>query len=506
MKQCLFILLLLSAAFAAGQSVSNNTSACSANGVPTTGCNGVGGMPFLGNPADIGAETTVLNPLPTNVSPLSVKSMLYAGATTRIMAEYQPWFCNTSSPCNGHKVNGMEESNPAQVLEQAKWMKTVGADVVDVDYYGCSTACGQGSGQAYNLSVTSALANAIAANPSITPTFLIMLDGGSVDGSGVGQCPPASGDQSACLSAAFEAQVDYLAQTWLYQSYYETNASDGNPIVMYFVGTGDWPDTNFSTVYAAVKAHATAGNSCGSGCTYTRTVDFVDENSGAFSESGIDGGYAWVQPQVYSSTAQFCWKGSSCTGSGYLAGFYSAARANPSQIAVGALYKGFNDYNAGWGSNRVMAQQCGNVLGLTAGAITAAGYNSTSQLQYAQLVTWNDYEESTEVETGVSNCYTITTPTISGSTLSWSLSSSDSYASTSTISSFSIYTGTGTPTTLYASGISPTSTSHVAPTLSPGQSVWVYMVGSPLIQNQLSPPSTAGVATGYTITGGAFLN
>src|SRR5271165_342434 len=476
------------AGLALGQSTTNNTSSCSANGVPTAACNGVGVMPLFTDPSNVGVQTSTVDPLPTNVSTQSVKTSLYAGATTRVMAEVQPWFCNTSSPCNTHLNIGMEMSNSAQALAQAQWMKTIGADVMDIDYYGCSTSCGQGSGQAYNLSVTTALANAISANPSTTPKFLIMIDEGAIWATGTGQCPPASGDQSACLIAAINLQNDYLAQTWLYQSYYETNATNGHPIVMFFINPGFWPDTNFNTVYGGVASHATLGNSCGGGCTYTATVDFVSLDAGAFSTTGIAGGFAWPQPNIYSISNQLCYAGNPCSFN-YLADFYSHARANLSKIAIGVLYKGFDDNNAAFdgGDDRVIAQQCGQTLNLAAGAISTAGYSSSSQLQYVQLATWNDYEEGTEVETGVDNCISIGQPIISGGTLSWSLVKSDAtYAATSTISSFSIYTGTSSPVTLFASGISATSTSHAAPTPSPGQNVWVYMVGGPLIQNRLS--------------------
>jgi hypothetical protein len=492
-----YILVAFLSLPAFAQGTANNTSACAASGNPTAGCNGVGIMPFLGNPSDSGLQTTVLNPLPTNVSSSNLHSMLYSGSTTRVMVEYQPWFYNVS-PYNGHKNIGMNESLAAQVLKQAQYMKTLGADVTDVDYYGCGASCGESSNQAYNLSVTTALANAIAANPSTTPSFMIMIDGGSFDSAGgrsgggspgVGQCPPATGDQSACIVAALEIQVDYLEKTWLTHSYYEKNAKNGHPIVLYFIGEGGWPDTSFAAVFAAVSAHATAGNSCGSGCTYATTVDFVNENAGAFTTSGLAGGYAWPQPNTYSITNQLCWEGSPCTYN-YISDFYATARANPSKIAMGVGYKGFNDYNASWGSNRVIAQQCGQVLGFTANAVSTAGYSSSSQLQYFQWATWNDYEESTEIETGVDNCYTINQPTISGGLIHWSLNAANSYASTTTISSFSIYTGTTAPTTLYASGISAAATSYTAPSLGSGQYAWVYMVGKPLIQNRLSPSVT----------------
>jgi hypothetical protein len=499
MKKFLFIILLLALpAFA--QSVTNNTSACGpANGFPTAGCNLTTGMPFLGNPANTGLETATPDPLPVNTSTLSVHNYLYAGSTTRHIGEYQPWFCNTSNPCNGHKVNGMEESNAAQVLVQAQWMFTVGMDATVVDWYGCSDYCStpQSSAQHYNNSVTLALASAINSNPSTTPKFMIMLDIGAIDGSGTGQCAPAGGDQSACVIAAINLQMDYVAATWLGHSYYETDRN-GRPMVLIFgINTGPYPGTNFTTVWNAVSAHVTSGNSCGTGCTYPATIDFIDENAGAFSESGIAGGYAWPQPNSWSSTNQFCYLGNPCSFN-YIADFYSHARSNPSKIAIGVGYKGFDDFNASWGSNRVIAQECGQLPGLLGTAVSTAGYSSSSQLDYFQWATLNDYEEGTEVESGIDNCMTVSTPVISGSTMSWSLLNTDAtYASTNTINSFSIYTGTGSPTTLFASGISATSTSHAAPTLTAGQSAWVYMVGQPLIHNQLSGPSVNNNPAGY---------
>jgi hypothetical protein len=38
-----------------------------------------------------------------------------------------------------------------------------------------------------------------------------------------------------------------------------------------------------------------------------------------------------------------------------------------------------------------------------------------------QIATWNDYEEGTEVETGIDNCVAITAA-LSGQTLSWAIS------------------------------------------------------------------------------------
>jgi hypothetical protein len=507
MKRCAFFVIIWISSVAWAQVPFVRPPACDFG----AGCNGVGSMPFLNNPADTGAQTTTVDPLPVGVSTVNLHSILYSGATTRTIAEYQPWWYNIS-PYNGHKNIGMNESLSAQTLEQAQAMKTEGFDSVVVDYYGCSSSCptAQSATQAYNLSVTQSLAGSIAANPSTTPTFMIMLDQGAINGSGTGQCPyatsPAATAQS-CIISAGDIQLDYIAANWLGQSYYELNAKNGHAIVMLFITKTNWiTGINWSTIYSAWAAHATAGQPC-TGCSggvYPVTVDFLDQDNVAFGEAGMAGGFAWPQPNSYSITNQFCWEGD-CSFN-YLASFYSTAQTQtasvPATITVGAIYKGFDDYNASWGTNRVIAQQCGQVLNFTAGAIASAGYSSSLQLQYVMDATWHDYEEGTEVETGVKNCFTVNAPTLSGTTLSWSLTKSDAtYANTSTISSFSIYTGTGSPTTLFASGISPTATSHAAPTLTPGESAYVYAIGQPLIQNQLSPALTAGTCASFVAGG-----
>jgi hypothetical protein len=65
---------------------------------------------------------------------------------------------------------------------------------------------------------------------------------------------------------------------------------------------------------------------------------------------------------------------------------------------------------------------------------------SSYTLPYVQIATWNDYEEGTEVEAGIDNCYTISASVnYQSRTLNWTLGPSDSYASTSTIRHFTVW-------------------------------------------------------------------
>jgi hypothetical protein len=211
---------------------------------------------------------------------------------------------------------------------------------------------------------------------------------------------------------------------------------------------------------------------------------------GSFTASTYDNGrFIWLQPAVYGSTQQFWWGSSTNSSPVYLDNFYSAAQSHPSQLAVGALYKGFDDNSASWGGNRVIAQQCGQVLLKTANEISKYFGGSHPQIPYVQVITWNDYEEGTSVEDGIDNCYTVNA-TLTGSQLSWSLSASDTtYASTSTIHHFSVYFSDAAGN-LYSAALNlPVTTSSLdLSTLIPTGTwtVYVEMVGQPLIINRMS--------------------
>src|SRR5262249_4008737 len=115
--------------------------------------------------------------------------------------------------------------------------------------------------------------------------------------------------------------------------------------------------------------------------------DFIFQSYTGFTHTVSGGSYSWVivtDPEY---------------GMDYLTKFYNAALAAPDEEAIGAAYKGFNDTLASWGENRIMDQQCGQTWLQTFDKANSY-FNSTNQLDGFQLVTWNDYEEGTEIETG----------------------------------------------------------------------------------------------------------
>ena len=138
----------------------------------------------------------------------------------------------------------------------------------------------------------------------------------------------------------------------------------------------------------------------------TQPVFFFQNNDG-FAHTLSDGSYSWVMP----TTSDY--------GMSYLASFYDTGMPLTTEQTVGAAYKGFNDSLAAWGSGRIMGQQCGQTWLQTFSEIDDL-YNSGKQLSALQLVTWNDYEEGTEIESGISNCLTVSA-VVSGSALQWTI-------------------------------------------------------------------------------------
>jgi hypothetical protein len=91
----------------------------------------------------------------------------------------------------------------------------------------------------------------------------------------------------------------------------------------------------------------------------------------------------------------------------------------PSEQTMGAAYKGFNDTLASWGSNRIMGQQCGQTWLQTFSDFNTR-YSAGKELPALQLVTWNDYEEGTEIESGIDNCLSLS-GTVAANTLQWTI-------------------------------------------------------------------------------------
>ncbi len=162
-------------------------------------------------------------------------------------------------------------------------------------------------------------------------------------------------------------------------------------------------NTTLAIDWATVRAQA-AGNPL-----------FIFRNASGFTTADSDGSFSWTNPSSNVND-----NGARATQDN----FYTTGIAHPSLLTIGSTYKGFNDSLASWGSHRVMNQQCGQTWLATWAEINKY-YSASNQLPFVQLATWNDYEEGTEIESGIDNCVTVSAA-LSGQTLKWSITGQES--------------------------------------------------------------------------------
>ena len=384
------------------------------------------------------------NSAPGNVSRIDVHSLLYPGATTKVYAHLLLWFGGSN-----HMNIGYNSTDPAQVHRQIMDMISRGIDGVVIDWYGPNNSIDQ---------ATKLVMAEAEKHPGFS--FAIMVDQGAIKWNACSGCSP---------QAALIKQLQYIEQAYFPSPAYMR--SQGRPVVTNFN-----VDLSYSINWDQVTA------------VLSSQPLFWFQNNSGFTHPLSGGSYSWVMP----TTTDY--------GIGYLGSFYNAGFAKPSEETVGATYKGFNDTLASWGSNRIMGQQCGQTWLQTFWEINKL-YNSGKQLPILQLVTWNDYEEATEIETGINNCLTVSASVASNS-LHWSIKGNEN-----TVDHYVAYVSTDGKN-LMALGDAPTGSgslnlcSYSIPNGS--YTGFVQAVGKPSIMNQMSGAVkfSLNCATGSTSSGG----
>jgi hypothetical protein len=383
-----------------------------------------------------------------NVSKLDIHSLLYPGATTKVIAHFMPWWGDPK-----HIKVGYSSHDPAQIHRQIADMISRGVDGTIIDWYGPKDFTDQ----------TAKLVMAeVEQHPGFT--FAIMVDKGAIANSPCTGCNP----QQTLVSL-----VQYVEQTYISSpSYMRVN---GQPLITNFD-----MDLTYTVDWAAVKAASSTN------------PDFIFQHKGGFTHVVSGGSYSWVIVNVTDE------------GMDYLSQFYGAGMASPGKETIGAAYKGFNDTLASWGENRITSQQCGQTWLQTFNKINSL-YNSTNQLDAVQLVTWNDYEEGTELETGIDNCVSLSA-SLSGSVLNWQITGNEN-----TIDHYVVYISADGNNLMPLDDLSPGSNSLdlCSYSLASGNySAYVQAVGKPTMRNQVSgrtqyTAQCAALGSGGSGAGGA---
>ena len=364
-----------------------------------------------------------------NVSRLDVHTLLSSGLKTKVYAHLMLWFGKSN-----HMNVGYNSTDPAQVHRQISDMISRGIDGVIIDWYGSNT---------FEDQATKVVMAEAESHPGFT--FAIMVDQGTIKWDSCSGCSP----QQALLS-----QLQYIEQTYFPSPAYMTD--QGRPVVTNFdidlAYSIDWNALN-----AALSTHPL----------------FLFQNNSGFSHVLSGGSYSWVMPTA------------SNYGLSYLASFYGAGISSGEQV-VGAVYKGFNDSLAAWGSHRIMGQQCGQTWLKTFSEINGL-YNSSKSLPALQLVTWNDYEEGTEIESGIDNCFSVSAA-VSGTSLNWTPQGDEG-----TLDHYQLYISSDgqnlMPLANMAAGLR--SVNLCSYSMPVGNYVlYVQAIGKPSMANQISPPAS----------------
>jgi hypothetical protein len=376
------------------------------------------------------------------VSKSDTHSLLYSGNTTKVYAHLMVWFGGSN-----HMNVGYSSTDPAQVTRQITDMISRGINGVIIDWYGP----GSSTDQATRLVMAEA-----EKHPGFT--FAVMVDSGALKWDSCKGCTP----QRALIN-----QLQYIEQKYFPSSAYMTEG--GRPVVTNFdidaVYTIDWNAVNASL---------------------STKPSFLFQNNDGFSHTLSAGSYSWVMP----TTSDY--------GISYLSSFYQTGMAHPSEHTAGAAYKGFNDTLASWGSKRIMKQQCGQTWLKTFAEINGL-YNSGKQLPFLQLVTWNDYEEGTEIESGIDNCFSLSA-SVSSKSLQWTISGDES-----TVDYYRVYISTDgknlMPLVDNAVGLRSVNLCSF-PVPAGSYKLFVQAVGKPTLSSQISGAVNYSPACGGSSAGG----
>jgi hypothetical protein len=383
-----------------------------------------------------------------NVSKVDVHTLLYSGNNTKVYAHLMVWFGQSN-----HMNVGYSSTDPNEINSQVNDMVSRGIDGVIIDWYGPNNSKDQ---------ATQLVMAAAESHPGFT--FAIAVDKGAISEYTCGGC---SGQQ------ALIDELQYVEQTYFTSPAYMTK--NGVPVVTNF-DIDNYYTIDWNAVNNALSTHPL----------------FLFQNSGGFSHVLSDGSYAWVMPTQTDY------------GVSYLTNFYDVSFGYPGQQTVGATYKGFNDTLAAWGSNRIMSQQCGQTWLETFSEINGL-YNSGKQLTDLQLVTWNDYEEGTEIESGISNCFSLTA-SASANGLNWKVQGNEN-----TVDHYNVYISTDGQNlmslTAPAAGIHSLNLCAFPMPVGTYQ-MFVQAVGKPSMANQITgaisySPSCSGSSGGGGTTGGS---
>ena len=314
-----------------------------------------------------------------NVSKLPIASLLYPGATTKIYVRFMPWFGDQK-----HYPVGYQSDDAGQVKRQISDMMSRGISGAFIAWYGRQDK------------FKDRVASQFMRESEASGFQFALSFSGSMD-----HCAK---DPGCDVSEALVSDINYANSNYMHSSSYLR--VNGRPLFFIF------DLTKYNIDWNRVRNEAQG------------QPLLMFRNSGGFNHAQSGGAYAWLAPEGS--------KPNDPASLQYLDRFYTAAQQNSRMVQIGSAYKGFDDSQASWGKGRQVPQQCGQTW-LSSLAEAGRFYSQRNQLPMLLVVTWNDYEEGTEMETGIDNCASVSA-SVSGTKLTWKLNGQEN-----TIDHFTIF-------------------------------------------------------------------
>ena len=370
-----------------------------------------------------------------NVSKVSIRSALHISDSTPIWAHLMVWFGTPS-----HVNVGYDSADPNQVHKQLDDMQSRGIQGAIIDWYGTDS-----SHTHEDKAATLVMQDAQERGGF---QFAVMEDAGG----GPQLCAQTPGCN---VTSQVAADLNYV------MSHYAESPAyihvQGHPAIFFF-GLEQYA-VDWKAVRSQVHGHPI----------------FIFRNAVAFQYPETNGGFSWVNINAADAND---W------GQSYLDSFYATGLEHGRDAVVGSSYKGFDDRLAPWGAHRLLKQNCGRTWLATLDEI-GRYYGGSSRLTGVQLVTWNDYEEGTEIESGIDNCVSISAKA-AGNSVTWHIQGDES-----TIDHYALWSSDGeslkhladVKTGRYSADLSSKNIRQGS-----GVSVYVQAVGKPSLTNHVSGP------------------
>ncbi|HTR49813.1 MAG TPA: hypothetical protein VMJ10_03835 [Kofleriaceae bacterium] len=392
-------------------------------------------------PVDPAAADLSLNAVtPGHVSNVDVHTLIPSRPDLRWFAHVVPWFRGGGG--GGHIDIGIETDSAEYVAAMLADLKRRGFDGLIVDWYG------QGS---YEDQVTLLVQQALAADPTNTFTFIVMMDKG---------IPGLS-------SATLVSQLAYLrAQYWSDRNY---ERESGKPIVMFFGVDSALGATAMTQIKAASAPDAV----------------WVTEGASSLAQSYVDEAFDWTHADLSGPVADDPYN------VGSVAAYYAAvgAQAKPAFGSIAAGFDGMLTKTVAWSEGKYLPRGDGACIVQWASKIDSVIPANVTRMQWA---TWNDWEEGTAVEPGVENSLVVAAA-VDGGVVSWTVTGGT--GDESTVDHYEVY-ATLDSTSAYLVGSAPVG-AHSFSLASSSRWCWlsgatsasvsVVAVAKPMLRDHASP-------------------